>query len=168
MDINCPICYDTYNDKDKIPRILHCGHTFCQICLMDLRTSNILTCPTCRKFFSPEVKSLIKNFTILGKFFKCALLLLQITFITKRRLTSSEGSALRSMQTGTQAKVPTMASSGSKWKKSRLLTSFVWSIHKRKLSIFARTARFMCVLSAWSESIRGTESLIIFLSHRIK
>ena len=65
MDINCPICYDTYNDKDKIPRILLCGHTFCQICLMDLRTSNILTCPTCRKFFSPEVKSLIRNFTIL-------------------------------------------------------------------------------------------------------
>jgi len=32
---------------------------------MDLRTSNILTCPTCRKFFSPEVKSLIKNFTLL-------------------------------------------------------------------------------------------------------
>ena len=56
MDITCPICYGTYNDKDKIPRILHCGHTFCQICLMDLRTSNILTCPTCRKFFSPEVK----------------------------------------------------------------------------------------------------------------
>ena len=68
MDINCPICYDQYNDKDKIPRILHCGHTFCQICLMDLRTSNILTCPTCRKFFSPEVKQLIKNFTILGMF----------------------------------------------------------------------------------------------------
>jgi len=32
---------------------------------MDLRTSNILTCPTCRKFFPPEVKSLIRNFTIL-------------------------------------------------------------------------------------------------------
>ena len=68
MDINCPICYDTYNDKDKIPRILLCGHTFCQVCLMDLRTSNILTCPTCRKFFSPEVKSLIRNFTILGTY----------------------------------------------------------------------------------------------------
>ena len=68
MDINCPICYETYNDKDKIPRILLCGHTFCQVCLMDLRTSNILTCPTCRKFFSPEVKSLIRNFTILGKY----------------------------------------------------------------------------------------------------
>ena len=65
MDINCPICYDPYNDKDKIPRILSCGHTFCQHCLMDLRTSNILTCPTCRTYFSPDVKQLIKNFTIL-------------------------------------------------------------------------------------------------------
>lgn len=67
MDIACPICFDTYNDKDKIPRILQCGHTFCQNCLMDLRTSNILTCPTCRKYFSPDVKQLIKNFTILGE-----------------------------------------------------------------------------------------------------
>ena len=65
MDTNCPICYDIYNDKDKVPRILPCGHTFCQCCLLDLRTSNILTCPTCRKFFTPEVKQLIKNFTIL-------------------------------------------------------------------------------------------------------
>lgn len=22
MEISCPICYDNYNDKDKIPRIL--------------------------------------------------------------------------------------------------------------------------------------------------
>jgi hypothetical protein len=65
MEVTCPICYDQYNDKDKIPRILSCGHTFCQHCLMDLRTSNILTCPTCRTYFSPDVKQLIKNFTIL-------------------------------------------------------------------------------------------------------
>lgn len=32
---------------------------------MDLRTSSILTCPTCRTYFSPDVKQLIKNFTIL-------------------------------------------------------------------------------------------------------
>ena len=65
MEVHCPICYDHYNDKEKIPRILTCGHTFCQHCLMDLRTSNILTCPTCRQYFSPDVKQLIKNFTIL-------------------------------------------------------------------------------------------------------
>ena len=69
MDITCPICFDTYNDKDKVPRILQCGHTFCQSCLMDLRTSNILTCPTCRKYFSPDVKLLITNYTILGKIY---------------------------------------------------------------------------------------------------
>lgn len=65
MEVTCPICYDPYNDKEKIPRILSCGHTFCQNCLLDLRTSNILTCPTCRTYFSPDVKQLIKNFTIL-------------------------------------------------------------------------------------------------------
>ena len=65
MEVTCPICFDVYNDKMRIPRILTCGHTFCQHCLMDLRTSNILTCPTCRSYFSPDVKQLIKNFTIL-------------------------------------------------------------------------------------------------------
>ena len=65
MEVSCPICFDQYNDKEKVPRILTCGHTFCQHCLMDLRTSNILTCPTCRSYFSPDVKQLIKNFTIL-------------------------------------------------------------------------------------------------------
>jgi hypothetical protein len=34
---------------------------------MDLRTSNILTCPTCRQYFAPDVKQLIKNFTILDQ-----------------------------------------------------------------------------------------------------
>jgi hypothetical protein len=65
MEVSCPICYDPYNDREKTPRILSCGHTFCQGCLLDLRTSNILTCPTCRTYFSPDVKQLIKNFTIL-------------------------------------------------------------------------------------------------------
>lgn len=32
---------------------------------MDLRTSNMLACPTCRSCFSPDVNQLIKNFTIL-------------------------------------------------------------------------------------------------------
>lgn len=65
MDLICPICYDTYDDQAQVPRILQCGHTFCQRCLMDLRTSNMLTCPTCRNLFSPDVNQLIKNFTIL-------------------------------------------------------------------------------------------------------
>lgn len=60
MGATCPMCYDQYNDKDKIPSILQCGHTFCQSCLMDLFTSNILTCLKC---FAPNVKHPIKNFT---------------------------------------------------------------------------------------------------------
>ena len=65
MDLTCPICYGTYDNKEQIPRILQWGHTFCQRCLMDLRTSNMLACPTCRSWFSPDVNQLIKNFTIL-------------------------------------------------------------------------------------------------------
>ena len=65
MDLICPIWYGTYDNKEQIPRILQWGHTFCQRCLMDLRTSNMLSCPTWRSCFSPDVNQLIKNFTIL-------------------------------------------------------------------------------------------------------
>ena len=100
MDINCPICYDTYNDKSKIPRILHCGHTFCQICLMDLRTSNILTCPTCRKVFSPEVKQLIKNFTILGKPLNILEVIVFVDYIYNKKEMDQFGGVCPSMHIG--------------------------------------------------------------------
>ncbi|EGT49642.1 hypothetical protein CAEBREN_14529 [Caenorhabditis brenneri] len=44
--LECPICYRTYKD---IPRILHCGHTFCFECLNQLTN---LKCPFCCKAFA--------------------------------------------------------------------------------------------------------------------
>jgi hypothetical protein len=38
----------------KVPRILRCGHTFCQTCLDEIKggslkkTGNTITCPNCR------------------------------------------------------------------------------------------------------------------------
>ena len=125
MDIACPICYDHYNDKDKIPHILQCGHTFCQNCLMDLRTSNILTCPTCRKYFAPDVKQLIKNFTILGKRITKIKRCVQTTF-TNTRIRSSNKSALMRLS----------------------LRSSASSIHRRRLSTSVRTTSSMCAQGA--------------------
>jgi hypothetical protein len=34
--LECSICLDKYNNKDKTPRILKCGHTFCSLCLKEL------------------------------------------------------------------------------------------------------------------------------------
>jgi small GTP-binding protein len=42
---------ERYNADNKIPKILHCGHTFCKDCLIKAKTNsnNILSCPICRK-----------------------------------------------------------------------------------------------------------------------
>ena len=47
----CSICLERYNNSKKIPKVLHCGHTFCQECLLKTKknSDNILECPICRK-----------------------------------------------------------------------------------------------------------------------
>ena len=52
----CSICFERYNTKNKIPKILHCGHTFCLECLnkMNTKSKSILECPICRKKESLE------------------------------------------------------------------------------------------------------------------
>ncbi|KAG8007514.1 hypothetical protein GBF38_013092 [Nibea albiflora] len=51
-DLECIVCCHQYTRSDRIPRILHCKHTFCapclgRLCKMDgvIRT---ITCPMCR------------------------------------------------------------------------------------------------------------------------
>lgn len=44
----CPICDKPFDEKNKIPRIVDCGHTFCSPCLEDLikgSTDGNLICP---------------------------------------------------------------------------------------------------------------------------
>ncbi len=49
--LDCSICLEKYNSKEKIPRILKCGHTFCTICLKELiRVKNNL------EVYAPYVK----------------------------------------------------------------------------------------------------------------
>ena len=46
--IECAICFENFT----VPKILQCGHTFCEKCLQELynasRQPGYLTCPTCR------------------------------------------------------------------------------------------------------------------------
>jgi hypothetical protein len=52
----CPICFEDYNEALHLPRLLHCGHSFCTQCLTDLSSSttaappahHTITCPKCR------------------------------------------------------------------------------------------------------------------------
>jgi hypothetical protein len=35
IQMECPMCYDIYDEIEKIPRNLHCGHTYCEECLVN-------------------------------------------------------------------------------------------------------------------------------------
>ncbi|KAE9608956.1 putative [Myosin heavy-chain] kinase transcription factor WD40-like family [Lupinus albus] len=50
MDLpECPVCLETYNDTVSIPRVLSCGHSICEACLVSLpqRYPNTIRCPAC-------------------------------------------------------------------------------------------------------------------------
>lgn len=52
-DNECSVCFLPYNRLERIPRLLHCRHTFCQPCLETLSQcrGGLLTvcCPLCRR-----------------------------------------------------------------------------------------------------------------------
>ena len=64
--MECPSCLEIYDDRDRIPRNLPCGHTYCEHCISQIliRKSE---CPTCRHKFDPALKasSFSKNFVAL-------------------------------------------------------------------------------------------------------
>ncbi|KAM3857429.1 uncharacterized protein ACN63O_018450 [Diretmus argenteus] len=58
MEVECPICYQEYNQYNKCPRMLECLHVFCTECLQrirlcpceppDPRSPPAIPCPLCR------------------------------------------------------------------------------------------------------------------------
>uniref|UniRef100_A0A672YG57 Im:7152348 n=1 Tax=Sphaeramia orbicularis TaxID=375764 RepID=A0A672YG57_9TELE len=52
-DTECSVCLSPFSRVDRIPRVLHCRHTFCDPCLetMSQVRSGLLTvcCPLCRR-----------------------------------------------------------------------------------------------------------------------
>ncbi|KAM7388686.1 hypothetical protein PAMP_024846 [Pampus punctatissimus] len=52
-DGECSVCLLPYSRMERIPRVLHCRHTFCEPCLetMSQARSGLLTvgCPLCRR-----------------------------------------------------------------------------------------------------------------------
>ena len=46
----CSICFFQYDKLLKVPRVLRCGHTFCQACLDEIKlpSKHSITCPNCR------------------------------------------------------------------------------------------------------------------------
>lgn len=48
------MCLQTYNDESTIPRVLACGHSVCEACLVELpqRFPNTIRCPACTRLVS--------------------------------------------------------------------------------------------------------------------
>ncbi|KAF8361114.1 hypothetical protein PRIPAC_88037 [Pristionchus pacificus] len=48
---SCSICFETFDSIKCIPHVLDCGHTFCEVCLLNekLCPSNQIKCPNCSK-----------------------------------------------------------------------------------------------------------------------
>ncbi|KAM9840957.1 RING finger protein 227 [Aulostomus maculatus] len=53
QDLVCIVCFSSYDLATRLPRRLHCGHTFCQACLKRLDTvineQVWIPCPQCRQ-----------------------------------------------------------------------------------------------------------------------
>lgn len=61
--LNCSVCKEVY----KSPRLLHCHHSFCSKCLIDLanKQGSVIRCPTCKaptKLPAGGVENLQMNF----------------------------------------------------------------------------------------------------------
>lgn len=66
--MECPMCYDIYDEGQKVPRNLHCGHTYCEECLINsIKNKGRLECPICRLRHESWVKpsELTKNYVAL-------------------------------------------------------------------------------------------------------
>ena len=62
----CSICYNEYDEKKRIPRVLPCQHTFCSICLAKHCKQQSLKCPFCNREYHLEkgnVNSFPKDYT---------------------------------------------------------------------------------------------------------
>ncbi|XP_072984239.1 E3 ubiquitin-protein ligase KEG [Typha latifolia] len=67
----CSVCHMRYDEEERTPLLLHCGHGFCRACLARMfaaATATSLSCPRCRHptAVGNSVSALRKNFAILS------------------------------------------------------------------------------------------------------
>nr|CAH0101481.1 unnamed protein product [Daphnia galeata] len=60
--ITCGMCLKDY-DEDREPKFLPCAHTFCKLCLTEIKQHTEIKCPICRKIhpFSEDVSTMPNN-----------------------------------------------------------------------------------------------------------
>ncbi|KAK7243338.1 hypothetical protein RIF29_38131 [Crotalaria pallida] len=67
----CSVCQTRYNEEERVPLLLQCGHGFCRDCLSTMFSASsdaTLTCPRCRHVSTVgnSVTALRKNFAVLA------------------------------------------------------------------------------------------------------
>lgn len=67
----CSVCQNRYDEEERVPLLLNCGHGFCKDCLSKMFSSsldNSLSCPRCRHvtIVGNSVTALRKNFALLS------------------------------------------------------------------------------------------------------
>ncbi|XP_050234295.1 E3 ubiquitin-protein ligase KEG isoform X2 [Mercurialis annua] len=67
----CSVCQTRYNEEERVPLLLQCGHGFCKECLSRMFSSSLdttLACPRCRhvSVVGNSVNALRKNFAVLS------------------------------------------------------------------------------------------------------
>ncbi|XP_062093109.1 E3 ubiquitin-protein ligase KEG [Humulus lupulus] len=67
----CSVCQTRYNEEERVPLLLQCGHGFCKECLSKMFSASpdtTLPCPRCRhvSLVGNSVQALRKNFAVLA------------------------------------------------------------------------------------------------------
>ncbi|XP_010547364.1 PREDICTED: E3 ubiquitin-protein ligase KEG isoform X2 [Tarenaya hassleriana] len=67
----CSVCHTRYNEEERVPLLLQCGHGFCKECLSKMFSASpdtTLTCPRCRhvSVVGNSVQGLRKNYAMLA------------------------------------------------------------------------------------------------------
>lgn len=91
--LGCAVCKEDFNDSDRAPRNLSCGHSSCSHCLTNMSVRASVPCPVCRavtRLPSGGVPALTKNFQLMYMLTKSQ----QLAASLKRPLDDA-GAALR-------------------------------------------------------------------------
>lgn len=48
MEVGCEVCFLEFDEKNRKPRVLPCGHTLCNVCVQDILHCTQIRCPFCR------------------------------------------------------------------------------------------------------------------------
>uniref|UniRef100_A0A1I8EEI9 RING-type domain-containing protein n=1 Tax=Wuchereria bancrofti TaxID=6293 RepID=A0A1I8EEI9_WUCBA len=70
----CQICFEPFKQNIRIPKLLPCGHSFCNDCITALKFNSICICkcPICRHSFPLRYDTKFPtNYSLLGLYFLC-------------------------------------------------------------------------------------------------